>query len=81
MALQCPSPYPKSASGMALGKTSFFSKMALYPMFPYSAEGEDESATPASLAATGIETRRKYREEATSRYSKNKLGAVYNPPF
>jgi hypothetical protein len=36
---------------------------------------------PTSFAVTGIESRRKYREEATGRHSKNKLGAVYNPPF
>ena len=68
-----PSPYPKSASGTALGKTSFFSKMAFYPMFPSIAESEDQSATPTSFAVTGIGSRRKHRVQATSRYSKNKL--------
>src|SRR5437660_7626879 len=73
MALWCPSPYPKSASGTALGKTSFFSKMAFYPMFPSIAESEDQSATSTSFAVTGIGSRRKHRVHATSRYSKNKL--------
>jgi hypothetical protein len=63
---------PQKCQWHGFGNTSFLSKMAFYPNVSIIAEKEDESATPHPSAVPGIEPRRKYREEATSRFSKNK---------